>query len=233
MGRIPSVEMHRAVVLFTKPPRPGKVKTRLIGRLTADQACELHSAFLDDLRDRLAGGEFGLYIAWALEGDEPMPSSELPAFRQEAGGLGERLHGGLERAARRHDFVMAIGSDHPELSLERVHQGFEELERGHDVALGPAEDGGYYLIAVAADRLARELFEGHAWSTSSVTSTTLARCDELGLSVAVLPIGSDVDTPADLDRLSAALRDTDLDCPRTRRLLEGWQLDEARGAPAE
>lgn len=218
------MESERAVVLFAKPSRPGRVKTRLIGDLTAEQASQLHAAFLADLRERLKGGAFSLVMAWAVGEDEALPPSDLPAFRQEGDGLGERLYAGLRRAAAGHARVLAVGSDHPELPLERVHRAFEQLERGHDVAIGPAEDGGYYLIAVAADRLTPALFQGHAWSTASVLSTTLARCEELGLSVALLPEGSDVDTPADLARLASALRDTDLDCPRTRRLLDAWEV---------
>ena len=195
----------------------------MIGDLTPEQASELHAAFLGDLRDRLETGDFSLSMAWAVEEGEALPESRLPAFRQEGAELGERLYSGLRRAARRHRWVMAIGSDHPELQLERVHAAFEELENGRDVALGPAEDGGYYLIAVAAERLTPALFEGHAWSSSTVTATTLERCEELGLSVAILPVGSDVDTPEDLARLAEALRETDLDCPRTRRLLDSWE----------
>src|SRR4029077_14050553 len=97
-----------------------------------------------------------------------------------------------------------------------------------DVALGPAEDGGYYLIAVRPGALSRRLFEGIAWSTERVLAQTLERCRELGLRVAMLPMAADVDTPDDLRRLAARLGEEPEGgcpaCPRTRELLAAWQL---------
>ena len=222
MDSIRSVEIERGVVLFTKPAHPGRVKTRLIGHLSAEQACELHSAFLEDLSRRLTAGDFDLRIAWAVASREPLPPFAVPGFRQEGNDLGERLYHGLRHVAERHRSVLAIGSDHPELPLGLVHDAFGELEKGVDVVVGPAEDGGYYLIGVRADRLVPELFRDIPWSSADVLSSTLMRCEAVGLSVRTLPVGSDVDTPQDLARLRAALRSTDLDCPHTRRLLESW-----------
>jgi uncharacterized protein len=219
----------RRLLLFTKPAREGRVKTRLIGDLTPAQAAALHTAFLDDLLDRLREalleGSFELRLAWALEPEEAVPSGPLPGVRQEGNDLGERLYRALSGAAAEAEAVMALGSDHPTLPLEMVHRAFERVESGAGVVLGPAEDGGYYLIALRAGAVAPRLFEGIAWSTGQVLAATLDRCRELGLAVELLPEASDVDTPEDLRRLAARMaRDGDLGCPRTHGLLASLGL---------
>jgi uncharacterized protein len=217
------VSARRLLLLFTKPAREGRVKTRLIGDLTPAQAAALHTAFLEDLLDRLREGlreDIELRLAWALDPEEAVPSGPLPGVRQEGRDLGERLYRALSGAAAEAGAVMALGSDHPTLPLERVHQAFERVESGADVVLGPAEDGGYYLIALRAGAVAPRLFEEIAWSTGQVLAATLDRCRELGLAVELLPEASDVDTPEDLRRLAARMAgDGDLGCPRTHALL--------------
>jgi rSAM/selenodomain-associated transferase 1 len=219
----------RRLLLFTKPAREGRVKTRLIGDLTPAQAAALHMAFLDDLLDRLREGlreeDIELRLAWALDPDEPVPAGPLPGVRQEGSDLGERLYRALSGAAAEAGVVMALGSDHPTLPLELVHRAFERVEAGVDVVLGPAEDGGYYLIALAPEAVAPRLFEGIAWSTPQVLAATLDRCRELGLAVELLPEASDVDTPEDLRRLAARMAmEGDLGCPRTWSLLASMGL---------
>jgi rSAM/selenodomain-associated transferase 1 len=218
----------RRLLLFTKPAREGRVKTRLIGDLTAAEAAELHAAFLADLLDRLRDGDFELRLAWALDPGEEIPAGPVPGVRQEGSDLGERLYRALSAPGAR--TVMALGSDHPTLPLSLIHRAFETLEApeaGAGVVLGPAEDGGYYLIALRAGAVQRRLFEGIAWSTDRVLPATLERCRELGLAVELLPEASDVDTPEDLRRLAERLAadiDTDLGCPRTRDLLQSLKL---------
>lgn len=221
--------LRRRLLLFTKPAREGRVKTRLIGDLTAAQAAALHAAFLDDLIDRLRQGDFELLLAWALETLDELPDGPVPGVRQQGDDLGERLFNALAQAARETSegsAVMALGSDHPTLPLALIHEAFARVERGAQVVLGPAEDGGYYLIALAPGAVDARLFEGIAWSTEQVLEATLERCAVLGLAVEMLAPASDVDTPEDLRRLAARMAaDTtdDLGCPRTRALLHAWQ----------
>lgn len=208
------------------------MKTRLIGELTPAEAATLHFAFLEDLLDRLRRGSFDLRIAWALDPEEPVPAETfpgIPGVRQEGEGLGDRLFNTLAAAAAEAPSVAALGSDHPTLPLAVVHDAFERLERfekGADVVLGPATDGGYYLIGLRAAAVVPRLFDGIAWSTDRVLPETLARCAELGFRVDLLPEASDVDTPDDLRRLAARFaasgEQDDLGCPRTQGLLESW-----------
>ena len=222
---------RRRLLLFTKPARAGRVKTRLIGDLTPSEAAELHAAFLEDLLVRLRDGDFELRLAWALEPGEEVPMGPVPGVRQRGEDLGERLYLALSEAAGEGAAVAALGSDHPTLPLAIVHRAFAAIEAGADVALGPAEDGGYYLIALRAGAVSRRLFEGIEWSTDRVLPRTLERCRELDLTVELLPEASDVDTPDDLRRLAARMKAGDLGCPRTRGLLEAWRrlpaLEEA------
>jgi rSAM/selenodomain-associated transferase 1 len=211
------------VLLFTKPPVPGRVKTRLIGELSPDEAARLQAAFVDDLLSRLRGGSFDLRIAWALESHELPPRSDIPAIRQNGDDLGERLYNALSRASREAPLVAAIGSDHPELSRDDLERAFAELDAGRaDVVIGPALDGGYYLLAVRSDSLSAELFRDIAWSTSAVMEHTQQRCRELGLSVHFLEAAADVDTPADLERLGSQLGRGLLHSPETAALLKSW-----------
>ncbi len=212
----------RRLLLFTKPARPGRVKTRLIGDLSPEEAADLHAAFLADLLERLSAGDFDLRLAWDLDPGDPLPAGPVPGLRQEGHDLGARLHRALSAAAREALLVAALGSDHPTLPLPLVHRAFERLEAGAEVVLGPAEDGGYYLIALRAAALDPRLFSEIPWSTAGVLAATLDRCRELGLAVELLPHAADVDTPADLRRLAAEMAAGDLGCPRTRGLLEAW-----------
>jgi rSAM/selenodomain-associated transferase 1 len=216
-----SAASQRRLLLFTKPAREGRVKTRLIGDLSPAEAAALHTAFLEDLLDRLRDGSFDLRLAWALDPGEPIPAGAFPGVRQEGEDLGERLFRTLSAAAEEAPAVAALGSDHPTLPIEVVHEAFEILEAGADAVLGPAEDGGYYLIALRAAAVVPRLFEGIAWSTDRVFPETLARCRELGLRVELLPRASDVDTPEDLHRLALRMAGDDLGSPRTRALLAG------------
>lgn len=214
------------LLLFTKPARPGKVKTRLIPELGAERAAALHEALVDDLLERLAGGRFHLRVAWALEPGEPLPGRFADEVRQQGEGLGERLLTALAAAAAQHGWVAAIGSDHPELDAARVEEAFERLAAGAEVVLGPSEDGGYYLIALVARAVAPELFRGVPWSTSGVLAATRERCRRLGLRCELLAEGWDVDRPEDLDRLAREIEAGRLEGAATRRLLESWRAEE-------
>ncbi len=218
-----------ALLLFTKPARPGRVKTRLVGELTPEQAAALHAAFRDDLCERLSQGGFHLEIAWALDDGEEVPRGPLPGRRQTGGDLGTRLYDALAAAARRFDAVAAVGSDHPELEPRTVEDAFARLAAGADVVLGPVPDGGYFLIGLARESVRRELFEGIAWSTGTVLADTLARAESLGLATELLPRGHDVDRPDDLRALARRLASSRA-CPRTRALLESWGRLERSGA---
>lgn len=249
---IGAVSMDRCLVLFTKPARPGRVKTRLVGDLTAEQAARLHQAFVEDVTGRLAAarnqGLFDVVVAWALDEGDEIPEGPVPnlrAVRQRGETLGDRLYRALADAGSDHRVVAALGSDHPHLSVDRIVEAFARVEAGlagdtrapgdvqPPVVLGPAEDGGYYLIAVAAGELTPELFRDVPWSTGEVLRVTRERCHGAGLPVAELAVGWDVDRPEDLERLARHLADRPGLCRRTRECLSELGLIVERSTPCE
>lgn len=140
-----------------------------------------------------------LRIQFTGADESVMAESFGPQFQyvpQCEGDLGQRLahafRESFQTGCRR---VVVVGTDCPGLSEVIVHQAFEHLE-DHDVVIGPAEDGGYYLIGLA--KPAEELFTGIAWGTGQVLETTLAAAISSELSIAVLPTLTDVDRPEDL-----------------------------------
>lgn len=218
----------RRLLLFAKAPVPGRVKTRLVapGGLTVAGAASLHRALVADLANRLSAGAWELVLMWGLTPDARPPAelapADVPWRRQEGRDLGERLYNGLRWAAGGADRVAAVGSDHPDLDSARVEEAFDALDAGREAVIGPAVDGGYYLIALRRQALHPRLFESIAWSAPSVLATTLARVGELGLDSALLPEARDLDTVADLARFRERLeRQAELRslCPRTAEVL--------------
>ena len=215
------------MLVLTRAPVQGRVKTRLIGDLSPSQATELHSAMVEDVVREANGGAYELIVAWTLLPNESIPgdwpATGLRSWRQEGADLGESLFLALRRAGKSYKSLAAVGTDDPGLSRSRIEEAFDELDSGADVVLGPARDGGYYLIAMRNGVVSRRLFSAIEWGTEHVLEQTVERCNEGGHKVHMLPAESDVDTIADLRRLAAALRKGELRAPRTRAVLEGWE----------
>lgn len=215
---------RQCVLVFSKPPRPGRVKTRLIGDLSADQAAELHAAFLADTVSGLSEGAFELWMSWALEAGEPLPENPalVHGIRQEGVDLGARLHHGLSMAGERFEQVAAIGSDSPHLPLELVERAFEILDRGAEAVIGPATDGGFYLIALCRAAIRREIFNDIPWSSGRELEAVRKRCRRIGLALAEIEQVPDIDQPEDLDYLTALLEKGEAHCPATAQVLRRW-----------
>lgn len=216
------MEPGRCLVIFTKPAVPGRVKTRLIGALSGLQTADLHRAFLADLTTRFAGVEHEIRLAWALESGETLPTGPFPGLRQEGRDLGERQLNALSWAARRQPLVAVVGSDHPTLGRERVAQAFDALASGNDLVVGPARDGGYYLLGARRESVRPELFNDIPWSTDRVLDGILANARQLGIEPYLLREERDIDRPDDLEWLRGELEEDPSLCPATRSLLAGW-----------
>lgn len=209
-----------AVAVMAKVPGTTVVKSRLHTILTPEQATALYRCFLLDRLDGLATvSDIEPVVAFT----PPERYGEIAAlvpvgFRcvpQQGRDLGERLArllAGLIAEGR--TGAIAIDSDSPTLPMAYVSEAARVLTRETaDVVIGPADDGGYYLIGMT--RPQPRLFEEIAWSTSSVLPTTLARVKELGLRSHLLPPWFDVDTESDLARLRDAMKGGDGGPPRT------------------
>jgi glycosyltransferase A (GT-A) superfamily protein (DUF2064 family) len=175
-----------AVLVFSRAPLPGRVKTRLVPRLGEWRAARLHARLTAHaLRTAEAAG------CGAVELHD--------TTRQRGADLGERMYRALSRALRRHRGAIVIGSDCPALRPHDLARAARLLAAGCEVVLAPAEDGGYVLIG--ARRVSRELFDGIEWGSSSVYEATARKLTELGYRWRALRRLWDVDRPEDLDRL--------------------------------
>lgn len=199
-----------ALVIFAKAPIPGQVKTRLCPPLTPDEAATLHGSFVLDTLERTKAAvdklrvQMDRYLACA-------PSSTHVFFKimeerqkvqlidQIGDDLGARMHQAVEtmflRGYRR---TIIMGTDVPTVPLEYLRQALTLLDN-HDLTIGPALDGGYYLIGMS--KPVPELFADVPWSTDQVLRLTQEKAARLGVKTALIQPWRDVDTLADLEAL--------------------------------
>lgn len=200
---IPALAHLCALTVMAKAPRAGRVKTRLSPPLTLEQTAALNICFLRDTTECLATipASAGL-ISYTPVGDEALFDGLLPAtfalVAQRGDGFGERLLAAAQDILTLgYGAVCLIDSDSPTVPAAAYSQAVAELARpGDRIVLGPSHDGGYYLIGMK--RAHPEPFERVSWSTASVLAETIARCDEAGLEVSLLPTWYDVDDAATL-----------------------------------
>lgn len=198
----------KKVGVFVKVPLPGQVKTRLVPALGEAESAELYRAFLADLFTRLSklkkisGTIF--YAGTDTRLIEPLCPPRFEMVPQEGDSLGERMHNAFRRLLHDDgDRAVIIGSDSPDVPLPLLKRAFLKLKH-RDVVLGPAFDGGYYLIGLR--RAIASLFEDISWGTDTVFSDTLARIERDGLDLSVLPPWYDVDSPSSLSLLKSMMR---------------------------
>jgi hypothetical protein len=192
------------VAVFAKAPEPGRVKTRLTPALRAQEAADLYRALLLDTLDVVEPVAAATYVAYTPAGArrhlEALLGTRRRLLPQGPGDLGRRLAAVFERLCDGRRSVLAVGSDCPGLTPARIEEAAGALTRA-DVVLGPALDGGYYLIGMR--RPHADLFRDVPWSTAGVLEATRERIAEAGLQVRWLPLERDVDTPSDLFELRA------------------------------
>ena len=187
----------RALVVVGKAPIAGHVKTRLCPPLTAERAAGLHRAFLRDtvaLAQAVDLAEVAVLYPPCDGAERVLVDTLGPAARllaQRGEGLGAALSGATAALlGDGYDQIALLSSDNPDLPPAYVADAFAALD-SHDVALGPAEDAGYDLIALSRPHLG--LFERITWSTAVVFDQTRQRAAELGLRLRALPLWRDVD----------------------------------------
>ena len=205
-------EFDTALVIVARTPRLGEVKTRLAASLGPVTTLQLYRAFLTDLARRFAtASDCSLHWAYtAAEGDFAAELAQLvpdvdigDCFPQHGRDFADRLYQVFrETTTRAFARTIVISSDSPQVSSTLISQARLALDK-HDVVLGPAEDGGYYLIAM---REAYDLFTGIPMSTDQVLQMTLARARELSLSVHLLDTLFDIDELPDFLRLAQLLQ---------------------------
>lgn len=188
-------KQEKALAIFLKNQRLGAVKTRLAAAIGDQKALQIYSRLvvLTLKAAKEVSASRHLFYSDTLEA-EPKDLKTEPHI-QIGSGLGERMNNAFNQLLDNYGKVVLIGSDLPEISAELIEEAFEKLDT-NDLVIGPAEDGGYYLIALKAPQ--PTLFSDIEYSKAEVFEQTLARAEAEKLKVASLKKLRDVDTLADL-----------------------------------
>lgn len=192
--------MENLLIVFIKYPEPGRVKTRLGRQIGYEQAAQLYEELVKQQITDLDGNSYDL--AYYVDDSRPLDQyrlkfgSNLNFFMQKGRDLGERMARAFEESfERRYERVILMGSDIPLVSGADVTLFFNHLLT-HQMVIGPAEDGGYYMIGCQKGISVGPLFENIVWSTPDVLKTTLARVS--GLNVRIEKTWFDIDNQEDL-----------------------------------
>lgn len=215
--------------MFVKAPVAGRVKTRLAAAIGETAATELYHAFLTDLLSRMGAVGGRRVLAYAPHDEasreffEQQSAGRFDLWPQPDADLGTRMRQFFESFGP--DPVVLIGSDSPTLPAGFVNVALAMLKHA-DVVLGPATDGGLYLIGLNQQRRTWPIFDGIDWSTSQVLDQVTQRLVEADARIEVLPPWYDIDEPSDLPflrgHLSAISRSKEAslyDAPATRAVL--------------
>ena len=207
---------RKHLIIFTRYPEPGTTKTRMIPELGAEGAADLQRRMTDHLVAKVK--TLMAQRSWAVEirfegGSERLMGDWLgPSFtyrRQGQGDIGRRMERALVDGFQNDaTSIVIIGSDIPDISSAILQQAFEAL-KSNNLVLGPAADGGYYLIGLRktdAYQVYSELFQGINWGTNRVLSQTIAAANHLGIGHALLDTLPDIDRPEDLKIWNGAWR---------------------------
>ena len=190
----------RHLIIFVKNPVLGKVKTRLAATVGDERALEVYHKLLAITRKVALGVacKRQLYYSDVVDTDDHWGNDQFAKHTQQGSDLGERmLHAFTLSFANGAERAIVVGSDCPELTSSLINAAFNALD-GHDAVIGPADDGGYYLLGMK--RPVPDFFERKQWSTATVLADTLADAQRLGLKVQLMPMLSDLDNEVDLIR---------------------------------
>jgi rSAM/selenodomain-associated transferase 1 len=217
------------LLIFSREPRPSRVKTRLIPYVGADEAARLYETMLLETISLCRSlPSFATRILTTPDSRKSWFKSRVPDVEvrpQEGDSLGPRLTSAFAGAFDEgHERVVAIGTDCPGLGPSHLLETLERLPQV-DVLLGPALDGGYYLVG--ASRFEPRLFEGIDWSTPVVLEQTLARSRELALRFDMMPPLRDIDTLDDLLKAECSAS-----FPKTGKLIREL-VESLRASPGE
>lgn len=220
---------RKAIIVFLKYPELGKVKTRL-ARSIGDAAVDVYGAMVKDLLFHLKEMTCPVFFFFTPEKRKNdvcrWLGVEDNCIAQHGSDLGERIiHAFNYVFEKGYEQVTLIGSDSPELNRECMYNAFETLKK-HNVVIGPAKDGGYYLIGFQKQSFSPLIFENILWSTSEVLEKTKQQCTSFGLSIGLLESLSDIDTIDDVIHYLNINKNTLFAKTHTYKLLNSLNLGE-------
>jgi len=183
---------EKALIIFVKNLEPGKVKTRISKAIGNDKALEIYGKLLGHTRKLAASVDCERYVFyWPLLIEEDEWANDTFHKRLQRGhDLGEKMQNAFEEILQKHDKVVIIGSDSAEMTKGDVESAFYELDE-NDVVIGPARDGGYYLLGM--NDLQLFLFQDMPWSEEQLLEESIIKTQDRGLTYALLRTRSDVD----------------------------------------
>ncbi|MEO7043917.1 MAG: TIGR04282 family arsenosugar biosynthesis glycosyltransferase [Ferruginibacter sp.] len=193
--------MENALIIFIKNPVKGKVKTRLPATIGDDMALEIYQKLIRHTLNMVknTGADKFLYFSDSIDETIGYANTPVHKFVQSGNDLGEKMNNAFVQLFKTgYKRVTIIGTDCAGINENILEKAFGELNNS-DVVIGPATDGGYYLLGIKEMHSA--LFEKIAWSTSAVLHSTIERCNSNNLSYSLLTALSDVDEEADLVHL--------------------------------
>ena len=187
------------LIIFVKNPRLGFGKSRIAETAGKERALQIYRALLAHTREVALAVHAHRYLYYSTFVDEAdaWSAAEFRKALQPEGDLGARMEAAFGDVLQRHRRAVIIGSDCAQLTPAIVERGFAALAT-HDAVIGPATDGGYYLLGL--NSLAVDVFRNMTWSVDTVGEQTIRRLEAAGRSVARLPTLSDIDTEADWAR---------------------------------
>lgn len=198
------IKKDKAIIVFVRKPEFGKVKSRLANVIGKGNALSVYKRLLIHTKMQLE--EFtvqenaAVFVFYTDEPDKTdlWDSIATNKLTQSSGDLGEKMSNAFLYCFKQGiQSVCIIGSDCPQLSCSLLHNAFTQLEN-HDIVIGPAEDGGYYLLGMKQHD--ETIFTDKEWSSEAVYSSTIDDIKRLGLSYTNLSTLSDIDFKEDLDR---------------------------------
>ena len=195
---------ERRLLLFVRLPEKGRVKTRLARAIGEEAACDFYRCLVADSLSLALRSGYPTTVFYFPKAGSPEVSLGLthgfPCLPQNGQDLGERMYTAFRTAFRDSGEAILMGSDVPDLPASFLDEAFESL-KGDDAVIGPARDGGYYLIGFSSGALLSSPFSGMEWGGPSVFQKTLRVLRDHGLKVHVLPEWRDVDEYEDLSAL--------------------------------
>ena len=190
------------LLVFTKPPVSGQVKTRLIPGIGRRRALSLYEELLTKTLNTARQAGFSSLQLW-VHGDLNHPyfnrlknRHAVKLFKQKGKNLGQRMSNAFITALSRYPYAVLIGCDCPSLECSDLKTASAYLNKKTDIVLGPAIDGGYYLIGLTKNNA--QLFSGIQWGKDKVFIDTCANISRLNWKLDLLPMRWDVDRTADL-----------------------------------
>lgn len=205
--------MKSAIIVMAKFPAAGRVKTRLVPFLSAEQSAQLAECFLRDTIDKAKNLKRQLIVAYSPAGQRAFfaaltRSRQAVLVNQIGKDLGERMYFAFKFAFEQNsDSAVLIGTDSPTLPPEFIEQAFDLLRRDADAVLGKTADGGFYLIGLR--KLKSEIFENVRWSSEKTFEQTAGNIKNSGFKLKEAPLWYDVDEQADLERLAEEFKQND------------------------